>query len=268
MKLNSFTVQCLGIVRFCPFLLILVMLFACGGNSDTKTEKRLEDHSDRISKIEITAFGKTTTLSMKYEKDAVNIEFQPYQGNVESRVEWNDRKQIREVISGPSRIQYLYDDNGRQMGVFVDNGLQQIMFDYEENDIVAQHSIRGNDTVVSFFYSYSDGLPSEVEIKDKSTYYRKYQLEYSEIDNSLTGFNELILPIEISGLLGIPATYGEKFLKKATRIDSGAAVDPQLQEGYTPKLDAVEFEISKSGKQETLKLVSDGTRQWSAAIHW
>ena len=235
--------------------------------SDAKTEKT-ETSEDRISKIEITEFGKVTTLAMSYEKDAISIEFQPYKGNVESRIELNKDKQIREIISGSQRIQYLYDEEGRQIGIFNGNGTQQIMFDYEGENISAQHTIMGNDTVISFFYTYEDGLPAELEIKGKVPYSRTYKLEYTDIKNQLSGYNEMVLPAETSGLLGIPAMYGEKYLKKATRIDAGAAKDEPLKESYTPSFEVVEFEISKTGKQEVLKLVSDGSRQWNATIHW
>jgi len=237
--------------------LILSLLFACTNNDTSKLKKQAaEETDDRISKIEIIEFGKTTTLGIKYEKNAISIEFQPYKGNVESRIELNKDKQIREIISGTQRIQYIYDENGRQIGIFSGNAIQQIMFDYDGENISEQYTIIGNDTAATFRYSYSNGIPN----------YRKYKLEYSDVKNQLTGFNEMVLPAETSSLLGIPAMYGKNYLKKATRIDAGVLEKEPLKESYTPNFEVIEFDISNSGKQEVLKLVSDGSRQWSATI--
>ncbi len=261
--------EVLYITKLFTLALTLLMFFSCSEDKTPEPAKQETENADgRISKIEITEFGKTTNLKMSYEKDVINIEFQPYKGNVESRIELNDRNQIREIISGARRIQYLYDENGRLFGIFSDDGVQQIMFDYDDDNIVAQHTIHGNDTMVSFRYSYKDGLPSEVDIKGRFPYHRKYRLDYTDIDNQLSGFNEMVLPAETSGLLGIPAMYGKKYLKRAIRIDSGTVEYEPLSEEYTPNLEMIEFEITSSGKQEELKLVSDGTRQWSAKIFW
>jgi hypothetical protein len=248
------------------------VLSACGGDSSSEEEGAESNQSTktekRISKIEISQFGKITQLLMGYENDVISIEFQPYQKNVEARIELNSRKQIREIISGSSRIQYLYDENGREIGIFSDNGQQQIMFDYDGDNISHQYTISGNDTVVKFRYTYSNGLPSEVEIIGAYPYYRKYDLHYSDVDNSLSGFNELILPAESVSLLGIPAMYGKKYLLRAVRTDAEAATQAPLQEKYTPSFQELVFEVSKSGKQEALNLISDGSRQWSAVIYW
>lgn len=259
-----------NIFSFFVLTLLLTLFAACSdGEKDSKSKsEKVEETEERISKIEIIEFGRMTTLKMKYSKNAVNIEYEPYEGNVEARIEMNKDKQIREILSGRQRIQYIYDDNGKQIGILSGSGIQQIMFDYEGDNIVAQHTIQGNDTIVSFLYAYANGLPTEVEIKGMMAYHRKYKLEYSDIKNQLSGFNEMILPVEISSLLGIPAIYGKNYLQKATRIDAGAATNEPLKENYTPKFEVVEFAITKSGKQEALKLVSDGTRQWSARIHW
>lgn len=253
-------------------LILAFTLFSCGDTIDDETKESASTQETKkepqISKIEISQFGKVTNLIMGYSNDAVNIEFQPYQGNVEARIEFNERKQIREIISGASRIQYLYNEGDQEIGIFSNNGLQQIMFEYVDGNVTNQYTINGNDTVVKFRYQYANGVPTVVEIVGAYPYYRKYELEYSDIDNSLTGFNELVLPPELVSLLGIPAIYGKKFLKKAVRVDGQATEQEPLQETYTPSMQEVNFEISKSGKQETLKLTSDGSRQWSAVIYW
>lgn len=250
--------------------IFLVGLLSCENKQqkEPKPTQEKAEASEKISKIEISEFGKVTSLNMKYDKNVINIEFQPYKGNVESRIELNDQQQIQEIISGTNRIQYLYDDNGRQFGILNNGGIQQIMFDYDGENIAAQHTIRGNDTTVSFRYTYVNGLPSEVEIEGKYPYYRKYELTYSDVDNQLSGFNEMILPAETSAMLGIPALYGKKYLRKAVRVDASAAKPEELKEGYTPRFEVIEFEITRSGKQEELKLVTDGSRQWSAKIFW
>ena len=250
----------------------LVFLISCNpseAESNTMGEIiELEPSKKQISKIEISQFGKITQLKMNYSKDAVNIEFEPYQGNVEARVEFNDQEQIREIISGPSRIQYLYDEKNLEIGIFANSGDQQIMFKYEGEDIVNQFTMVGNDTVAKFRYEYQNGLPSSVEVVGAYPYFRKYKLEYTDIDNSLSGFNELILPSELIALLGIPAMYGNKYLKSAVRIDAQANKNRSLQESYTPAMEEIRFDIVKSGNHETLKLTTDGSRQWSAVIHW
>lgn len=262
--------------RFSVFLTLAcslaLVLSACGGNSNSEEEESQNNPSDttekRISKIEISQFGKITQLLMNYGKDVINIEFQPYQKNVEARIELNSRKQIREIISGSNRIQYLYNENGREIGIFSDKGQQQIMFDYDGDNISHQYTISGNDTVVKFRYTYTNGVPSEVEIIGTYPYYRKYDLIYSNLDNALSGFNELILPAECVSLLGIPAMYGKKYLLHAVRTDADANKKAPLQEKYNPAFQKLVFEISKTGKQETLSMTSDGSRQWSAVIFW
>ncbi|MCR9170978.1 MAG: hypothetical protein NXI10_00685 [bacterium] len=262
--------------RFALFVALnLIALLGIGllscKNDATKAPLKAKDEVEkvqRISKIEITEFGKTTTLKMTYEKNVINIEFQPYKKNVEARIELNKDQQIREIISGTQRIQYMYDENGRKMGIFSDKGMQQIMFNYEGENITSQHNIFGNDTLVSYYYRYENEVPNQVKINGKQSYTRTYDLIYSDVENALSGFNEMVLPAELSGLLGIPAMYGKKYLLKAVRIDTGVTDDEPLQEGYTPKFEEVTFEISKTGKHEAIKLVSDGTRQWSAKITW
>ncbi|GAB5417396.1 MAG: hypothetical protein Crog4KO_29780 [Crocinitomicaceae bacterium] len=258
--------------KFVAIPLIALLLFSCGDDAESETTTKRSNQKvkteDRISKIEISQFGKSTNLIMQYSNDAVNIEFQPYQDNVEARIEFNEDKQIREVISGPSRIQYIYNNSGQEIGIFSNNGQQQIMFEYDGENLTNQYTINGNDTVVKFRYQYVDGVPSVVEIVGAYPYYRKYELEYSDIDNALTGFNELVLPSELVSLLGIPAIYSKKYLKKAVRVDAQSNEQEPLQESYTPSMQEVIFEISKTGKQETLKLTTDGSRQWSAIIYW
>ncbi|XOV66000.1 MAG: hypothetical protein ACFHU9_10225 [Fluviicola sp.] len=251
-------------------IFLIVNLVSCTTNEPSNPLKTEETSNaeGKISKVDIQAYGKVTELKMSYEKNVINIEFQPYKGNMDSRVELNKKGQIREVISGAQRMQYLYDDQGRNFGIFTGNGTQQIMFDYHEDQIVAQHSIVGNDTVVSYLYEYENDMPSRVSVHPINGNDRIYLLEFSTIDNALTGFNEMVLPAEIGAILGIPAMYGKKYLKKATRIDEGLLESEPLTENYTPALESVQFEIARSGKQETLKLVSDGSRQWSATIHW
>lgn len=259
----------LRLTSLLTLLLIPFLFISCSEDEESLApESKKKKGPERISKIEISQFGKVTQLLMNYEKDVINIEFQPYEGNVEARIELNERKQIREILSGPSRIQYLYDENGREVGIFSDNGQQQIMFDYDGENISHQFTINGNDTVVKFRYSYVNGSPSEVEIIGAYPFYRKYKLEYSDKENSLSGFNELILPSETVSMLGIPAMYGKKYLTRATRIDDKAGEKAPLQEGYTPSFEELTFDISKSRKKETLKLTSDGSRQWSAVIYW
>lgn len=249
---------------------LAINLLSCKNDAASVGENstHAEPNQKAISKIEITEFGKTTSLTMKYNKNVISIEFQPYEGNVESRIELNKNKQIQEVISGTQRIQYLYDESGRKIGIISGNGMQQIMFDYQGQNISAQHTIVGNDTVVSHFYQYQNGQPTGVQVIARGFENRTYRLEYSNTNNALTGFNEMILPTEISALLGIPATYGKKYLKKAIRSDNQANIQKPLNEQYVPQFDVVEFEITKTGKQETLNLVSDGSRQWNAVIHW
>ena len=270
-----------GIQRFAKevskwkFLALLTLvLFACGENDDTPSadsdgnnapKKKTEE---RISKIEISQFGKITQLFLNYEKDVVNIEFHPYNGNMDARIEFNDQKQIREIISGANRIQYLYDDKHREIGIFTNDGAQQLMFEYDGENISHQYTVNGRDTVVKFRYQYTNGLPSVVEIVGAYPYYRKYTLEYSDIPNALTGFNELILPPELINLLGLPALYGKKYLKRAVRVDDGVSSTAPLEETYTPAMKEVTFDIAKTDTQETLTLTSDGTRQWATVIYW
>lgn len=254
-------------------LISALVLQACSDTSDNETsghsdEKKAVKLPPKISKIEITQFGEKNILLMKYNGNVVNIEMQPARTNIDARIEFNDNDQIREIIAGSNRIQYLYDDQNRRFGIVSGNAQQQIMFKHENGLITHQYTIRGNDTIGKFRYTYENGIPITVDIVGAYPYYRKYKLEYSDVDNALSGFNELILPADIITLLGIPAVYGKKYLIKATRIDSEAASDVPLQENYSPPMKEVRFEITKAGKQETLNLVSDGTRQWSATIQW
>lgn len=256
-------------------LLILccgVLLFLAGCGETTKESERdetVELSEKRISEISISEFQKTTNLAMKYsESGVVNITFRPNDRNVDARIEYNDKRLLSEVISGKSRIQYLYADGGKRIGIIEGSGRSQIMFEYEGDNIVAQYTILGNDTVGNYQYKYKDGLPFMVEISGVNAYYRTYDLIYTDVPNSLTNFYEMIFPSDLTGQLGIPALYGDYYLKSAIRVDSGAARPQELQETYVPQQHEITFEISSKGKQENLKLTSDGSRQWSAVISW
>ena len=193
---------------------------------------------------------------------------QPAKGNIDVRLEFNDQNRLQEVISGKSRIQYLYDANGRKIGMISGNGSQQVMFEYEAGNIVAQHNFIGRDTVTSYYYEYLDDRPTKVRIESKNQEDRTYTLYYLSKENTLSGFNEMVFPSEIVNQLGFPAMYGETYLRRARRTDDQANKDQPLTEDYMPPLNDIIFTVYKSGNQETLKLVSDGSRQWNAKILW
>jgi len=262
-----------------PFVLFLALnlLFMLGlnltscKNGSTKANsvpKQEKKSAGRISKIEINEFGKTSILNFSYDKQIVNIEMQPAKGNVDARLEFDDQNLLQEVISGRSRIQYLYDGTGRKIGMLSGNGSQQVMFEYDDGKISAQHNFVGRDTVASYYYEYLEDSPTKVRIEAGNQAAREYTLYYLNEQNSLSGFNEMILPSEIVNQLGFPAMYGEKYLRRAKRTDEQANKDQPLKESYTPPLNDIVFTVHRSGNQETLKLVSDGTREWNAKIHW
>lgn len=248
----------------------LYLLASCGNSTsslDKGAPEKKEKH--RISSVEISQFQKVTTLQMKYSKDGtVNITIQPFNGNADARLEFNRQNQIREIISGASRIQYVYGESDRKIGLFADQGQSQIMFEYEGDLIVAQHTIVGNDTVGTCRYTYKEKVPVGVEVIGRDNYFRSYSLSYFDTKNPFSNFYEMILPTELSGLLGIPAIYAENYLQSAKRNDVKANEQETLKESYIPSPKEILFEIESSGKQETLKYVTDGSRQWSATIRW
>jgi len=253
------------------FCVLSLLVFSCGDNSkDEPVEKQKPEATERISGISISEFGKTTSLLMDYKDNgAVSIAFSPNNGkNLDARIEFNEKKKLREVISGKSRLQYLFADGGRRVGIIEGSGQSQIMFDYEGDNITAQYTILGNDTVGTYKYHYKNGMPHTVDIIGVNGYYRSYILTYSDVPNSLTNFYEMVFPADLTGQLGIPALYGKFYLKNALRVDPKAAQSLDLQENYIPQNSEFVFEINDTEKQETLKLISDGTRQWSATIQW
>ena len=248
----------------------LCLAVSCLNNTPSSQNGIAEgNEKQQISSVEISQFQKVTTLQMKYNRDgAVNITVQPFNGNADARLEFNEQQQIREIISGASRIQYLYGENNRKMGIISDQGRSQIMFEYEGDLIVAQHTIVGNDTVGSYLYTYREKVPVRVEVSGRDNYYRSYILSYFDTKNPFSNFYEMILPTELSGLLGIPAIYAENYLQSAKRNDLKANEQETLKESYAPSPMEILFEIDTTGRQETLKYVTDGSRQWSATILW
>jgi hypothetical protein len=251
------------------YLLIgVAVTFGCSENELLQaTDKTPISKSETISEIIIAAFSSDTHLTFTYKTDhTVAITFKPGKGNVDARLQFNEKNEILEMISGRERMQYLYDDERRCFGILLGNGQSQVMFDYEGDNRVAQYTLRGNDTVARYHYDYANGQPKTVTIEGKNNYFRKYDLTYSNYDNDVSGFYEMVFPSDITSQLGIPALYGKKYLSKAIRTDEKADQHPKLTQNYIPKHDTIQFEVVKSSEETWISLTSDGTRNWSVKL--
>ena len=251
------------------FLPVLLLSFACSNEKAPETEQEEKSDDPRLVSIEISEFKNKKMMVFEYSGDgSVNINYNAgNRMNYTIHTEFNDQKRLTEMISGKERIQYIYGPGNTVISMNFAGEGKRVEFTYDDKNRVSTEAvIISGRTSSSYQYSYkgSSTLPEKVSMKTNTGLQKEYKLTYSSVDNAFTNKVETILPEDLVYWLGWHTMYGDKFIEKAELVSSDT---PEIQDSL-PQIFHTRFQFKISSKDGTrrLKLVTDGTRDWSAKV--
>lgn len=253
------------------FLISLSLLFVRCSESveeDQPTKDKISEK--KIQSIEIDSYGSQQYISFNYnDNGSVDVNYAAVGANVSMHIEYNDHKQITEMISGGGRTRNQFGPGGTRIGTTDAHG-GRIEYSYDsKNRPIRQYSIENGDTLCKYFYEYtSDDVAASVTSESKFGTRKKYALTYGDEKNPLRENFEMVFPGEHLYRLGNVALYAPRVLLKATLVE--VENEPSLESGANLlefQRNDIEYRYNWNADGScSIRLLNDHERNWSAKI--